>query len=281
MWVYLLEFEFFATPGDRLFLEREARLISSRYGLVRFRFDRLRMRHRLRNLAFRDFVDVVRHYEETFALCRRYYHEGGLQPSEPLPTDATVAGVDGSDTEFVFVGMLNAVFALAARGAITRDVIDGWRARAALPDPVKSWLDFVDALFVSQTLDAGTEMQDVSRPWPLWVVASIRYVIDDNVSPARLLMTHDYWARAIPQSDCQTFALSDIELLVTREWVSMCDRPFLLCIPATTVPALRLACSGASRGWRKIGEVLMAACNAVSGSIPVDMRDRIKRLASG
>jgi tetratricopeptide (TPR) repeat protein len=284
MWVHLLEFEFFANLGDRQFLEHEPRLSASRYGLVRLSFDRLRMRHRIRNLAFHDFVEVVGHYAETFELCRRYYHEGGLQVADPLPADAPASAVQGLGVEFVLVGMLNAVFALAARGAITKDVIDQWRASAALAglSPVlESWLDFLDALFVNQRLNASAEMRDASRAWPLQAAASIRYAIDDGASPAGLLMTHDYWANVISQSDCQTFALPDIELLVMRGWLSMCDRPMLLRAPATTVPALRQACSGPSRGWSKIGEVLMAACNAVSGSIPGDMRDRIQKLSRG
>lgn len=284
MWVHLLEFEFFANVGDRQFLKHEARLSASRYGLVRFSFDRLRVRHRVRNLAFHDFVEVVEHYAETLALCRRYYHEGALQVADPLPADAAASAAQGPDVEFVLVGMLNAVFALAARGAITRELIDQWRASATLGGPstvLESWLDFVDALFVSQRLNASAEMRDASRAWQLQAAASIRYSIDDGASPAGLLTTHDYWANVIPRSDCQTFALSDIEILVMRGWISICDRPMLLRAPATTVPALRQACSGPSRGWRKIGEVLTAACNAVSGSIPEDMRERIQKLARG
>jgi tetratricopeptide (TPR) repeat protein len=284
MWVHLLEFEFFASCGDSLFLEHEVRLSASPYGLIRFSFDRLRMRYRLRNLAFHDFVEVVGHYAETLALCRRYYYEGGLQFSEPLPTDAAASSVPDMDTEFVLVGMLNAVIALSARGSVTRELTDRWRANVALVGQypvVKSWLDFVDALFVDQTLDARAEMRDASRPWPFQGAASVRYSIDDAPSPAGLLTAHDYWTTVIPKSDCQAFVMPDIELMVTRAWISMSDQPFLLRAPSTTVPALRQACSGPSRGWRKVGEVLMAACNAVSGSVPGDMRDKIQKLARG
>lgn len=282
MWVHLLEFEFFATRGDRLFLEYEARLSASRYGLVRFSFDRLRIRRCLRNLVFHDFVEVVGHYAEAFALCRRYYYEGGLQVSEALPTDATANSGPNVDIELVLVGMLNAVFALAARGSITRELIDRWRAGVAPagPSPVlESWLDFVEALFVDQTLEARAEMRDASRPWPFQGAASIRYSIDDGPSPAGLLTAHDYWTNVIPRSDCQTFVLSDIELLVTRAWLRIADRPFLLRTPAATIPALRNACSSPTTGWRKIGEVLTAACDVVPAAVPPDMRDKFRDLA--
>jgi tetratricopeptide (TPR) repeat protein len=282
MWVHLLEFEFFATRGDRLFLEYEARLSASRYGPVRFSFDRLRMRHRLRNLAFHDFVEVVGHYAEAFALCRRYYYEGSLQVFEPLPADAAAIGVPEMDTEFVLVGMLNAIFSLAARGSVTRELIDRWRASVAFagPPPVlKSWLDFVESLFVDQALDARAEMRDASRPWTFRGAASIRYSIDDAPNPAGLLVAHDFWTNVIPMSDCQAFVLPDIELLVTRAWLTMADRPFLLRAPAATVPALQQACSSSSTNWRKIGEVLTAACDVVPTAVPTDMRNKFRDLA--
>ena len=285
MWVHLLEFEFFANGGDRLFREHEVHLSASRYGLVRFSFDRVRMGQRLRNLALDDFVSVVAHYSESLALCRRYYNrEGGLQLADPLPVDAVAGPMEDMDAEFVLVGMLNAVFALAARAGITKDLIDQWRVSKALATlfPILgAWLDFVEELFIDSSLDANAQMRDASRSWTFQAAASIRYANNVGASPAGLLMTHDYWANVIPRSDCRSFVLSDIELLVVRGWLRMCDRPNLLRAPATTVPALRQACSGPSTGWRKIGEVLTAASNAVSGSVPLDMQVRIRNLAEG
>jgi hypothetical protein len=185
------------------------------------------------------------------------------------------------DTEFVLVGMLSALFALAARGSMTRDTLDWWRAgavSAGLSSSLGPWLDLVDALFVSHTLNAESAMRDTSLPWPFQAAASIRYAIDEQASPAGLLTTHDYWANAIPKSDSQTFALPDVELIVARAWLSMADRPFLLRAPASTVPALRRACSGSSTGWRKIGEILMAASDAVPSRVPPDMRERFQKL---
>ena len=79
MWVHLLEFEFVAELGDEQFRAHEARLKTSRYGLIRFVFDRLRLRRRLRSLALDDFVEVVGDWTHSFALCRRYYKEDGLR----------------------------------------------------------------------------------------------------------------------------------------------------------------------------------------------------------
>lgn len=75
MWAYLLEFEFVAELGDEQFRAFEAQLKASRYGLIRFRFDGLRLQQRLRVLALDDFVEVVADWAESFALSRSYYKE--------------------------------------------------------------------------------------------------------------------------------------------------------------------------------------------------------------
>ena len=108
-----------------------------------------------------------------------------------------------------------------------------------------------------------------------------RYATDEEASPAGLLTTHDYWTNVIPKSDSQTFALADIELIVTRGWLRIADRPLLLRAPAATVPALRHVCSGPSTGWRKIGEILLAASDAVPANVPAEMRERFRTLTRG
>jgi hypothetical protein len=51
MWAYILEFEFVAELGNEQFRAHEVRLKASRHGLIRFTFDRLRLRRRLRGLT--------------------------------------------------------------------------------------------------------------------------------------------------------------------------------------------------------------------------------------
>jgi hypothetical protein len=45
-----------------------------------------------------------------------------------------------------------------------------------------------------------------------------------------------------------------------------------------TVPALLQACASASTGWRKVGEVLAAACDAVPATVPSEFRERFREL---
>jgi hypothetical protein len=281
MWAHILEFEFVAKLGDEQFRAHEAQLKASRYGLIRFTFNKLRLQRRLRGLALDDYAEVVADWTESFVLCRRYYKENGLGPADPLPTDAKMPDRQGLDVELVLGGMLNAVFAVAARGTITKEGLDRWTAsaaRAGISAIVAPWLAFVAALFLDNTINTEAALHDTSRAWPWQAVASIRVAIDATTQPAELLTIHHYWTKVLPQAAAGLFVLADIEHLVTSAWLRLSENRFLLRTPALTVPVLQEACTSASTGWHKIGEVLTAACDAVPASIPVELREGFRKL---
>ena len=281
IWLQVLEFEFVAQLGDEQFRAHEAELKASRYGLIRFTFDRLRLQRRLRSMTLNDFVEVVRDYAESFGLCQLYYKGNSLRPADPLPTDVGAVDRQQFNAEFVLTGMLNAIFILAARGAITTKVLEQWAAsaeRVGLSAILTPWLKVVEALFISNTINAETIVRDQSLTWPWQAVASVRVAIDGATRPAELLTIHAYWANVLPKVTTGLFVLAEIEHLVTSAWQRLSEQSFLLRAPALTVPALQRACSSASTGWRKIGEGLTADCDVVRATVPGEFGARFRGL---
>jgi hypothetical protein len=280
-WVHVVEFEFVTDLGDAQFQALESRLKTSPYGLMRFMFTRLRLQHRLRTLALDDFVEAVSDWADGFSLCRRYYKENGLGAADPLPADTATPDRDQIDAELVLSGMLNAVFALAARGVVTRAILDQWSlsaGRARLSPIVDPWLAFAAALFVDNTISAETAVRDTSLAWPWQTVASIRISIDAETRPAELLTIHNYWTNVLPKAAASLLVVADVVHLVTSAWLRLAESRFLLRAPALTAPALEQACASAQTGWRKIGTILLAACDAVPAAIPPGFRERFQEM---
>jgi hypothetical protein len=235
----------------------------------------------LRNLVFDDFVEVAGNFSDSFALCRIHYKDGSLGPADPLPADAMAPDRQQHDAEGVLSMMLSAVVALAARATVTKELVDRWTAGAAnasLSAIVAPWLEFVTALFVDNTMNAKAAMGDQSLPWTWQAVASIRVAIDSATRPAELLTVHHYWTSLLPQTSTGQFVLTEIEHLVTSGWRRLAEQGFLLRAPAITIPALLQACASASSGWRKIGEVLSTACDAVPAAVPIEFRERFQKM---
>jgi hypothetical protein len=251
------------------------------FPVIRFSFDRLRLQYRLRNLAFADFMEVVGDYTESLALCRHHYKEGGLGPADPLPADVAAPDRQQPDAEVVFITMLNAVFVVASRATLTKELLDQWAtgaANAGLSAIVAPWLEFVTALFIGNSISTETAMRDQSLPWTWQAAASIRVAVENSTRPAELLTVHYYWTNVLPSAAAGLYVLAEIEQLVTRGWLRLSEQRFLLRTPAVTVPGLLQACASTSSGWRKIGEVLNAACDVVPATVPKEFRERFRQL---
>jgi hypothetical protein len=279
-WAKLLEFEFAAGLGDAYFRLHEARLKASRYGMIRLLFDELRMQHRLRRLALDDVAEVAAGWAISFDLCRVHYQDG-LEPSDALPLDLALPTHADANGEIVLGWLLAALFAVAARGALTRDILEGWRASAAragqspIADP---WLAFVAGLFVDNTISADAAVRDSDRGLPYQLAASIRIAVDPGARPGELLSVHHLWTGVLPRNAAARYSAPDMEHLVTHAWLRLARARFLLRTPALTGPALENACASAATGWAKIGEVLLAACDAVPSSVPRGFREGFERL---
>jgi hypothetical protein len=280
MWVNILEFEFFAELGEEQFRTHEARLKASSYGVIRLSFNGMQLRRRLRSLVLDDFVQTVGEWTDSLAFCRRYYKENGLTAADPLPADAIPPDRQQVDDEMALSGMLSAIFALAARDTVTKEILDLWMisAERAGLSAVRRWLSFVAAIFVDETIKAEGSVNDSSLAWPWQAVASIRVAVDTAVGPVELLTIHYYWAKNLPKTLMGSFVLADIEHLVTSAWRRLCERRFLLRTPTRTVPVLEEACARDCTGWQKIGEVLTAACDAVPATVPSEFQQMFREL---
>jgi hypothetical protein len=282
MWEHLLQFEFVAECGTDLFNAHEARIKASPYAPVRFTFNHLRIRHRLRHMMLADFVEVVGDFVESIVVCQQHYRGNEIAAPTPLPLHPSTVNRGQFDAKPVLMMMLNAVFALAGRGAMNAQVLEQWRIsaeRAGFSFILTPWLNFIASLFIENTIDAAIAVRDQSVTGPWQLVASIRIAIDHATRPVDLLMIHNLWVEALQPPDNALFVLPDIEHLVTDSWQRLSEQSFLLRSPAVTVPPLRRACASTSTGWRKIGEVLAAACDTVPMMVPQEFRRRFSELA--
>jgi hypothetical protein len=277
----ILKFEFAANLGDRLFNRHEVKLRNTPYGLIRFGFCQLRMRHRLRYLELDDFVTVVVDRAIAAALSAKYYKNGDLEARQPIPDGAPIPAVEELPTEILLAGMVDGLVAMAARAKVDSAILEQWRNTAnetGVLNHLGSWLDFVENLFVGDQSNASEEVRDPSLQWWSQLTASVRVSIDDATRPNELLAMHHFWIGTLHKLGKSLLVLSDLELLVAKSWQIQSERTFLLRSPALSAPALRSACASNAQGWRKIGEILCAACDAVPGNVPAAVRELFQSL---
>jgi hypothetical protein len=196
MWAHLTEFEIAADLGDDVFRKSEARLVRSPYGLVRVYFGFTRARHRLKYLLLDDLVEVAVALAEAAEIYGRYYPDGGLGRADPLPANAAMPATSQLSPDYVLSVLVSGMFALAARGKVTAELIERWRVagrQLGLVSAVTDWFDLAESLFVTHSVDAQVIMYDGSLSWEGQVLATLRVATDDASRPAELLTAHVCW----------------------------------------------------------------------------------------
>jgi len=281
LWVHLAEFEVEAHLGDAVFQRCEPDLKDSPYALLRMSFGTVRIRQRLNTLSVADLVDVAAEWAEALELCKIYYGPGGLGGADLLPDDVPHIDRSQFSDELILAVMVNAVFALAGRRAISAEKIEAWRvgaARAGVEALIAPWLDFTGKVLVDQSINGALVMRSAGINWTWGMVATLQVATNPTVSPADLMTAHGYWIKTFLQARAGLFVLADVEALVVRAWLQIAEQGFRLRNPAVTVPALRAACASVLAAWPKVGTILLAAADATPASVPAEMIASFRQL---
>lgn len=281
LWLHLAEFEVGADLGDAVFRQCEAKLSTTPYVPFRVWFGVVRIRQRLRSLAFDDLVDVAADWAEALELARIHFGAGGRDAVDQLPADAPPVDRSQLNVDLIRTALVNAVFALAARRPLTATDIEAWRdgaTRSGVSMQIEPWLDFTSKVLVDRSINGAIAMRSAGTDWTVGLVATIQVATDPAVSPTDLMTVHAYWINTFEQARSGIFVATDVEALVSRAWLRMADQAFRLRNPAVTVPPLKSACTSTSMPWPKIGSILLAAVDAIPASVPAEMVAAFRRL---
>lgn len=284
LWVHLIDFEIEAGLGDATFRAHEDALAASPYGLLRMSFDLVRIRQRLLYRSLTDFVEVVADWAEALEICRLYYGQGALSAADLIPEGAPPIDRSQLNAESMQIMMVSAIFALIAQRPATKKDLEVWRAAArsaGVASALEPWVDFVEQALVARTVNAQIAMRTAGLPWTLQVVATLAVSEDPAVSMADLMTVHGFWVAALYPAKSALHVLRDVETLVVEAWRRVAQQTFRLRNPRVTGPALIQACDSPSTGWKKIGEVLLAAADAIPATVPQDMLNAFRRLLMG
>jgi hypothetical protein len=228
-----------------------------------------------------DFVEVVADWAEALEICRLYYGQGKLTGADKIPDDALAIERTTLNGEMMQTMMVCAVFALVAQRPISAADLQTWRTAAQAAGVslgLGAWIDFVEQALVAKTVNAQIAMRTSGLAWTWQVVATLQVSEDPEVSLTDLMTVHGFWVAALFPARSAIHVLRDVEALVVQAWRRAAEQTFRLRNPRITAPALVQACDSPSAGWPKIGEVLLAAANAMPASVPQDMIAAFRRL---
>lgn len=178
---------------------------------------------------------------------------------------------------------LAGITSAAAIGTPIVTLLSSWRASVVTNPFSKDWNDWFDEI---ERLLAAPPSSAMAIVWPgtsskeSIVLGVLNIIFAQSSSPEDLFAAHarflqvasgspSPWFREIGEAICG---------LVARAWMRTTESPALLRQPRFSIPEIRAACSAAGSGLQKAVRILLAARNAVTTRLGVQLQAYIEKL---
>ena len=101
------------------------------------------------------------------------------------------------------------------------------------------------------------------------LAALIRVIRNQETSLEDLLFAHTIISSSFINSPWEDFVVKDLGVLLSVQWLQKIEFRAKLKTPMLTVPQIEKACKSSETGKKKIGQILLAAHQAVSVKVPL------------
>ena len=95
------------------------------------------------------------------------------------------------------------------------------------------------------------------------LAAALKVVHNTRTNPENLFYAHTLIATSIIGNTLEDSVLDDLAELFSAQWLEKIKFQAILKNPTTTVPEIQRACKGSETGKEKIGQILLAARQAI------------------
>ncbi len=147
------------------------------------------------------------------------------------------------------------------------DILAIWRKNSSelpIKDNMLIALDLIESTLFGDRNLALTTMRTQDGKYKERLVAALRVVYNVESSPEDLFRAHTLITVFLVRQPWEDFVVTDLAELFSAQWLERIKLPAMLQIPRITVPKIEQACMGRGTGKKKIGEILLAAHQAIA-----------------
>ena len=153
----------------------------------------------------------------------------------------------------------------------TRGVLTIWRTNSS-ELPIKEnmiiALDRIESMLLEDKNEALTVMRTQEPIGQKRLVAALKVIHNTQTSPENLFYAHTLITTSLIGSPWEDFVVTDLAELLSAQWLEKIKFRAVLKMPMMTVPQIEQACNSSETGKKKIGQILLAAHQAVSLEVP-------------
>ena len=156
-------------------------------------------------------------------------------------------------------------------------ILGTWRANSSelpIKENMTVALDLIESILFGDQNNALTMMKTPDAKREKRLTAALKVVQNKDTSPENLLYAHTFITTSLIGKTWEGFAVTDLAELLSAQWLEKTME-----IPIRAVTQVEQACKSNETGKRKIGQILLAALQAVSPGAPSDMFQKFRSWA--
>ena len=271
-WLYLSQIEYRFGHETTVFQHALQTTDRKEYPVLNFFLSFLEAQYEFRNKTFDNLPQRI--YQLALVYSTRKKHQ---QSDRGAEEKGSYSISDSDLSDFASVENIIAIFAAALLVQMRtnrdeQDILTKWRANSSelpIKENIYSALDLMEPLSLGDYNNALTVMYTPDEKVEKQLAALIRVIHNQETSLEDLLFAHTITASSFINSPWEDFVVKDLGVLFSVQWLQKIEFRAKLKMPMLTVPQIEKACKSNETGKKKIGQILLAAHQAVSVKVPL------------
>ena len=271
-WLYLSQIEYRFGHETTVFQHALQTTDRKEYPVLNLFLSFLEAQYEFRNKTFDNLPQRI--YQLALVYSTRKKHQ---QSDRGAEEKGSYSISDSDLSDFASVENIIAIFAAALLVQMRtnrdeQDILTKWRANSSelpIKENIYSALDLMEPLSLGDYNKALTVMYTPDEKVEKQLAALIRVIHNQETSLEDLLFAHTITASSFINSPWEDFVVKDLGVLFSVQWLQKIEFRAKLKMPMLTVPQIEKACKSNETGKKKIGQILLAAHQAVSVKVPL------------
>ena len=182
-------------------------------------------------------------------------------------------------SNFASVGTISSILVPAlltqlVTGQNMQEILSTWRTNSSelpIKDDIFTTLDLIESMLFGGENNALIVLKTQENKSEERLIAALKVVQNKETGPGDLFCAHTFITTTLIGKTWESFAIIDLAKLLSAQWKEKIGE-----IPIKAVSELQKACNSSGTGKKKIGQILLAASQSVSGKVPPEVLQQFR-----
>ena len=276
-WIHLAQIEYKFALGTTAFQYALQKTDRDVYPVFNFLLLDLELQYDFRNKTFEELPQRIYQGTGTYISKQKHDQSGKGFEEKGVYSISTVDLSRFASIERIIDMLVAALLSQLSIGRDTNEILAIWRKNSSgLPirENIIIALDLVESVLLGDERNALTVMVTQDEKYEKRLVAALKIVHNVETNPYNLFYAHTIIA--VYEKIWERYIETDLADLLAKQWLEKTKFQAILKNPTITVPEIERACNSNEKGRKKIGQILLAAYQAVSIRLPSDILQQFR-----